>query len=95
MRLTRYQIDSIKSAGENVIPGFKIYLYGSRTDDSKKGGDIDLMITGDRALTFEETSFFLDEIYKKIGVQRIDVASFTPNSDNTFFKLISLDAVEI
>ena len=45
MRLTEQQIQTIKQvvvmlAGDSA----KITLFGSRVDDTKKGGDIDLLI---------------------------------------------------
>jgi predicted nucleotidyltransferase len=46
MRLTNSQVQTIKQvvvmlAGEDA----KVTLFGSRVDDNKKGGDIDLLIT--------------------------------------------------
>jgi len=40
MRLSKYYRDSIHSVFEEG----EIYLFGSRIDDAKKGGDIDLYI---------------------------------------------------
>ena len=46
MRITTQQQTLIKQVVNNLIAGSpEITLFGSRVDDSKKGGDIDLMIT--------------------------------------------------
>ena len=44
MRLSKKEIDSIKNIISLYCPDAKIYLFGSRLDDSKRGGDIDLFI---------------------------------------------------
>ncbi len=48
MRLTKKQLLSIKEPFKECFSfGDKLFLFGSRTDDSKKGGDIDLYIETD------------------------------------------------
>ncbi len=45
MRLTPTQIDTIHSTAQAVLgEGAKVWLYGSRLDDGRHGGDIDLLI---------------------------------------------------
>lgn len=45
MRLTNAQIDTIrKAASQNFGEDALIWLFGSRLDDSKRGGDVDLYI---------------------------------------------------
>lgn len=44
MRLTNSEIEAIKKAFLKTFEDGKIYLFGSRADDTKKGGDIDLYI---------------------------------------------------
>jgi predicted nucleotidyltransferase len=45
MRLTPTQIDAIHSTTQAVLgEGAKVWLYGSRLDDGRHGGDIDLLI---------------------------------------------------
>jgi len=45
MRLTPTQIDTIHSTTQAVLgEGAKVWLYGSRLDDGRHGGDIDLLI---------------------------------------------------
>ena len=43
MRLTNKEINFINKTIKNFID-CEIYLFGSRTDDNKRGGDIDLYI---------------------------------------------------
>lgn len=47
MRLKKRIIDKLKSAIQNSFGDVNVYLFGSRVDDSKKGGDIDIAIESD------------------------------------------------
>jgi predicted nucleotidyltransferase len=44
MRLNSKEIEIIKEVIPQYIKSAKVYLFGSRLDDTKKGGDIDLFI---------------------------------------------------
>lgn len=44
MRLKRSEITIIKQAFSDVFTKGSLYLFGSRVDDNKRGGDIDLYI---------------------------------------------------
>jgi predicted nucleotidyltransferase len=44
MRLSKYEIKSIKQAFNQIFNDGEIYLFGSRLIDNIKGGDIDLFI---------------------------------------------------
>ena len=45
MRLTESQIHDIKAIIEAEVGAeASVFVFGSRTDDSKKGGDLDLMV---------------------------------------------------
>lgn len=50
MRLSKNQISAILTAKELCFPNAKIYLFGSRIDPSKTGGDIDLYILSEHRL---------------------------------------------
>jgi predicted nucleotidyltransferase len=77
VRLTKKEIEAIKEAFLEVFENGKIYLFGSRIDDSKRGGDIDLFIELDRELDIKEQmrlkSRFRLLLYDKIGEQKIDI----------------------
>lgn len=49
MRLTPAQIDTIKCTATSVLgEGVQVWLYGSRLDDQRRGGDVDLLIESAR-----------------------------------------------
>ncbi|MGC8555356.1 MAG: nucleotidyltransferase domain-containing protein [Candidatus Acidulodesulfobacterium sp.] len=70
---------AIKYFGENS----KIYLYGSRIDDKKKGGDIDIYIETDKSLSevFDLKINFIVDLKNKLGDQKIDVVIKNLHSD--------------
>lgn len=77
MRLTDQQRAIIRATvAETFGAGAEVWLFGSRVDDSKRGGDIDLLIETDQsdlsAITRSEIAF-LSKIQMKLGEQKIDV----------------------
>ena len=55
MRLTPAQISTIKSTTQAVLgEDARVWLYGSRLDDQRKGGDIDLLIESTQKITVME-----------------------------------------
>jgi predicted nucleotidyltransferase len=74
MRLTQEEIQAIKTTFKEVFRDGDIYLFGSRVDDTKKGGDIDLYIsTPQKKDLVSKKIEFLVKLKQKIGEQRIDV----------------------
>ncbi|HET8837562.1 MAG TPA: nucleotidyltransferase domain-containing protein [Flavobacteriaceae bacterium] len=52
----------------------KVFLFGSRTDNSKKGGDIDLYIeTAVKENLFQKKVHLIQKLYEQLGEQKIDV----------------------
>ena len=74
MRLSNYTVDQIKKSFNEIFDEGSIYLFGSRVDDSLRGGDIDLFIEmKDKSDLFEKKIKFLARLKRAIGDQRIDV----------------------
>lgn len=76
MRLTNFQIQAITSIAKNHFdPDVAVFLFGSRTDDNKRGGDIDLFIrTSDESKTdINHRIAFLIELKRTIGDRKIDI----------------------
>lgn len=74
MRLTTREIKTIVDSFNKYFKSGDIYLFGSRVDDSKKGGDIDLYIdTPENTDLHEKKLEFILDIKSKIGEQKIDL----------------------
>lgn len=75
MRLTTHEIESIKKAFFEVFQDGSIYLFGSRTDDNERGGDIDLYLCPAYSADNEmkRKIEFIIKLEEYIGEQKIDV----------------------
>jgi predicted nucleotidyltransferase len=54
MRLNAKEQSAIKGVLSKFDPEGKVYLFGSRADDEKRGGDIDLLFETQRPITLKE-----------------------------------------
>ena len=83
MRISPHEQELIKrTAQECFDAAVVVRLFGSRVDDSKKGGDIDLFIQttlNDPADLAHAHIRFLAKLYKELGEQKIDVLLDYPN----------------
>lgn len=76
MRLKQRDIDAIKTATRVAFGDAAIVrLFGSRTDDDLRGGDIDLLIEADASdeREWHRVGAFKDELFRHIDEQKIDV----------------------
>ena len=71
-----------------------IYLFGSRTDDSKLGGDIDLFLEIDEKPSFEKKIKFLSKLKRILGEQKIDIV-FNEDSSRLIEMEISKCAIKL
>jgi len=82
MRLPK--ASQIKSIIQSFDPNAEVYLFGSRTDDKKMGGDIDLLIHSsiiDLGMKIQ----ILQKMYDLIGEQKIDLI-ITPDLKSPFHR---------
>lgn len=83
MRLNQQQREAIVSTFLEVFGKGEILLFGSRVDDSRYGGDIDLYVTPDKRENLAEARItFLARLKRRIGEQKIDlvIASASPSA---------------
>lgn len=95
MRLRPDILTFIKDSCRVFFPNSDIYLFGSRTDDNAKGGDIDLLILSDRKIENERLRKFRIEFYKRFGWQKIDLVNFLKTENSTFKNLVLPKAIKL
>ncbi len=73
MRLSRAEIAAIKESAREVFgDDVVVRLFGSRVDDARVGGDIDLMVETHSGGLPKELEFNL-ALIKRIGERKIDI----------------------
>ena len=55
MRLNATELNAIRTTLASVDPQGRIYLYGSRADDTRRGGDIDVFLETSRVIDLKAT----------------------------------------
>jgi predicted nucleotidyltransferase len=76
MRLTPEHVDSIKAIAATLLgPDARVTLFGSRVDDTRRGGDIDLMFETNAHI--EHPAELICRLHAKLigalGDRRIDI----------------------
>lgn len=83
MRMTQAQIAAIRQTVAEVFgEQAEVWLFGSRVDDSKRGGDIDLLIRPDRASADQILARkirLLGKLERVLGERKIDVLIEAPD----------------
>lgn len=100
MRLTDFQIDSIKELARTFFgDDATVFLFGSRIDNLKKGGDIDLFIKNnhEESLTIEAKAQFLVKLKSKIGDRKIDVVldNINTREKRDFYRSIVINMIQL
>ena len=102
MRLDDKTIKTIKRFGLFYFgSNAKIYIFGSRVDDFKKGGDIDIYIETDLAVNSSEL-FNLESSYwvslqKALGERKIDIIvnDINFNKNNYIYEIAKKTGITI
>jgi uncharacterized protein len=99
MRLTESQQEAIRNTALEIFgSGCRLFLFGSRVDDSKKGGDIDLFIETkeDSATAFKKKLLFLVRLKQRIGDRKIDlVVKGEDSTSKPIYRLARKKGIEL
>ncbi|WP_022943226.1 nucleotidyltransferase domain-containing protein [Psychromonas hadalis] len=93
MRLTEKQVYIIKKAVKQQNINAKLYLFGSRADDTQHGGDIDLLIHS-KIIAKTELRKIKWHLLALLGEQKIDLL-VSKELQEPFVQLILPTSIEL
>ena len=93
MRLLPFEVDIIKEIVASFDCQAKLILFGSRADDSKAGGDIDLLIISSTIHLPEKIRIRM-MLKDKLGDQKIDLL-VSKSTNSAFLKKAQATGVEL
>lgn len=94
MRLKKEEIAVFKQSLSSLTPHYTLYLFGSRVDDTKKGGDIDLLVVS-KTLTKRDLRKVRCDFYERFGEQKIDIVLDDGSFQTTFTRMILPKAIKL
>jgi predicted nucleotidyltransferase len=93
MRITGAEKDALVNSVRQADPDARIWLFGSRLDDSKKGGDIDIAILSP-LIHLPDRIRIRRSIIDRIGERKVDMVVSADGAD-PFFRLAVETGVRI
>ncbi|MEN9597376.1 MAG: hypothetical protein RL236_1810 [Pseudomonadota bacterium] len=94
MRLTNAERETLKIAVQTLDENAQVFLFGSRVDDSKKGGDIDVLIFS-TCLTKQLLRKVKRQFCDQFGEQKIDLVLDSGELETPFVRMIFPTAVSL
>lgn len=83
MRLNPNDISAIKAVIVQAMGNdSRIWLFGSRVDDSKRGGDIDLYVESAQPCNLNDKIHLITNIQRAIGLRKIDLLVNSPGTEH-------------
>lgn len=94
MRLTKDEVNTIKNSVLSLDQHADVYLFGSRVDDSKRGGDIDLLIVSEK-LNKHDLRKIRWQFFDRFGEQKMDLVLDAGDINNAFINMIKPNAIKL
>ena len=95
MRITEHEKNVIIEAVKNTDTDAKVWLFGSRVDDKKKGGDIDIAILSEKIKKDVMQEIQVRRfICNRIGEQKIDIVASAEGKE-AFFRLAVEEGMQL
>ena len=94
MRLSKNEVRILKNTLYTLNSDAKLYLFGSRLYDNKKGGDIDLLIVS-KTFTKKLLRKLRIEFFKYFGEQKLDIIVDDGSFSNPFHKIAYQKAIQL
>ena len=99
MRLSTDQVQAIRDAATSTFgQDAAVWLFGSRVDDAKKGGDIDLLVRPVSAAAdqpFAKKIRMLTLLERKLGERKIDLVIEQPDDRRPIVSVAHATGIQI
>lgn len=95
MRLSDNDRAIIKEVVTRFIPEGEIYLFGSRVDDAKRGGDIDLLIMSGSPVSLRLLRAIRIELKDRLGDQKIDLVAEERGRLSPFGMIVTTEGIPL
>jgi predicted nucleotidyltransferase len=99
MRLTPDQIQAIRHAATATFgAGTPVWVFGSRADDQKKGGDIDLLVRPSATAAdqpFAKKIKMLSLLERQLGERKIDLVIEQPGDSRPIVLVAHATGIQI
>ena len=93
MRLSDKEQSAIRKAIHKADPQASIYLFGSRVDDTARGGDIDLLVLSDHIDLIAKLGI-LAQLHHELGERKIDLVVY-PDTSRPFPRLVLQEGLRL
>jgi len=94
MRLTADEVNILKKSVIAIDSKALVYLFGSRVDDTQRGGDIDVLIVSN-VLNRQDLRKIRWQFFEHFGEQKIDLVIDNGQSNQAFINMIKPRAVHL
>jgi len=94
VRLSNAEIKNLKESVSSADPHADIYLFGSRTDMIKRGGDIDILIIS-QSIKKRDLRDIRWHFFEEFGEQKIDIVTDDGSVQTPFVEMVFPKAVQI
>jgi predicted nucleotidyltransferase len=90
MRLTQIQCDIIlSSVREFIESAVEVHVFGSRLDDTKRGGDVDLLLISQSAIPLLACAELKMTLEERLQLP-VDIVTYVSTAEPTPFQAIAL-----
>jgi predicted nucleotidyltransferase len=93
VRLNTQEINTIRQSVQERDPNAVVYLFGSRVDDTARGGDIDLLVKSN-VIDQKKKRDLRDILFHRLGDQKVDLF-VTMNYSEPFARIAKRKGVRL
>ena len=94
VRLSSAEIKNLKASIASLDTQASLYLFGSRADMTKRGGDIDILLISEH-INKNDLHKIRWNFFEEFGEQKIDIVTNETDKHTPFVKMIFPKAVKL